>query len=283
MWPFLGSLISAGTSFLGGMFGQNQADEQYWNAVKRSNRQFSYQKQQNKKQWAFANLWADKNFDFAKQQAHRQTLEYKIGEAKKHGVHPLYALGGGSSVGAPGISGPAISVGAGGPVGYSGDGGMASAISQAGQHLGRAVDSMATQEQRNLARVTAALGIENQGLQNELLRSQIRRIDAQTGPAIPGPGQKYLIDGQGNVVGKTNIDAVQFSQRYPESKQNVQLGDIWQANPYVSNAEDVEARHGELADMLWGAITIPADIYWNNRSSIQRGYDWLRGQTLEGR
>lgn len=271
MWPFLGSLIGAGSSLLGGLMGAGNSSDQFWASIKANRRGRKQQMKQYKKSMQFART----QYKFGKQMTlealKRSGLKWRMQEAKKAGIHPLYALGGTGG----GFS-PSVSVGTPGPGGASGgvsgtgDGGLASGIAQAGQHLGRAVDAMATHDQRNEARLVSALSIENQGLQNELLRSQIRRIDSQTGPALPAPGQKYLIDGQGNVIGRVNTDAVTFSQRWPESKQNIQLGSINQANPYVSNAEDVEARYGELADMLWGGVTIPADIYWNylrNRGS----------------
>lgn len=252
------SLISAGASIFGGLMGQNNASSQFWQNVKMQNRAMRKQSK-----------WNKVSLQFAKSMANRNTIKWRVKDALRSGVHPLYALG--ANLGS--TSSPVFQTGAGGSVGYSGDGGFASGIAQAGQHLGRAVDAMATHEQKAEARMMSLLNVENAGLQNELLRSQIRRMNLGTGPAMPAAGQKYLIDGQGNTVSTGTTDAVTFAQKYPEAKQNVQFGSINQANPYISNAEDVEARHGELADAAWGALTIPADIYWNylrDRSPHQR-------------
>lgn len=40
-------------------------------------------------------------------------------------------------------------------------------------------------------------------------------------------------------------------------------GGDWQANPYVSNAEDAETRHGDLVGSLYGAYSVMADLGWN--------------------
>lgn len=283
MWPFLGALAGGAMSLAGGFMGANNQSQQFWQNVKMSNRAFRASQKWNRLNQKFSQHWNTISQNNFLQQLKRATTKWRVGDAKRAGIHPLYALGGGGNA----VSGPSFSVGggssvAGGLPGYSGDS-LGPAMSSAGQSIGRAVEAMATHDQRAENRIMTALSIEKMGLENEYIRSQIRRTDAQTGPALPRPGQTYMIDGQGNTVRPVNLDPVIFSQRYPEAKQNVQLGDVWQANPYVSNAEDVEARHGELADMLWGAVTIPSDIYWNNRDSFWRGVDWLRNQTLEGR
>lgn len=263
----LGSLISGGLGLIGGIMNSNNQMAQFWANRKFAGTQLKKQQYWNKRAWNFAQQQWKYAQNWQKRELTRNSLAYKMKKFKQAGIHPLYGLGmsgGGGGTPAAQVGSPSLSSGGISGPGYSGSDGLAQGLSAMGQGIGRAVDQFATQEDRNITRASAALQLENQGLQNELIRSQIRRIDAGTGPAMPSSKGAYLIDGQGNTVGKVDIDRNQFTQRLPEPKQNIDLGKTWQANPYVSNAEDIEARHGEFADMIWGpAVSIPADIYWN--------------------
>lgn len=113
-------------------------------------------------------------------------VQWKVEDAKRAGIHPIYALG------APTISYSPQSVGD----------SLGPAISNAGQSIGRAINSTSSPEQRGTAYQEAAqkLALEKGSLENEYLRSQIARMRIQQNPAIPTITQRYGTDGQGQTA-----------------------------------------------------------------------------------
>lgn len=148
----LGSLISAGTSILGGLLGSSEKSKD------------------RKMQKEFA----------------QSGIQWKVEDAKKAGVHPLYALGANTHSFAP--------VSTGGDIGTG--------IAAAGQDISRAVNSTSDQSTRLNSFNTAIqkLSVDKMSLENDLLRSQIAKINATSTPAMPTAGQRYLIDGQGSTA-----------------------------------------------------------------------------------
>lgn len=127
---------------------------------------------------------AQQNIELQKQFA-QQGIQWKVQDAKSAGIHPLYALGAQTHSFAP------VSVGD----------SLSSSFSNAGQYLGRAANALATGEQRVNAAQKAIelLAVERAGLENDLLRSQIKRNNAAgTPPSYPGVDPQTLIPGQGN-------------------------------------------------------------------------------------
>ncbi|QGH72131.1 MAG: putative minor capsid protein [Microviridae sp. ctYqV29] len=151
MWEALGSVAG---SLLGGLFGSSEADRQ-----------------------------ADLQKEFA-----QKGIQWKVADAKKAGIHPLYALG------APTMSYSPITTG------------MGDAIQNAGQSLGRAVDANLSAGERldGFTKASQALQLERGKLENELLKVKIASETAvtagQLGPAAPSPESAYLIPGQGQTV-----------------------------------------------------------------------------------
>lgn len=190
----------------------------------------------------------------------RESVRWRVADAKAAGVHPAVALGMNANSFSP------VSVGSSGSFG------------DMGQSFGRAVDAVSSHDDRANLRKFEALKLENMALQNDMIRSQIANLTQRaSNPAPQKPGSSYLIDGQGAVPSlgvqssKFGPPEIVFSQQWPTSKQNVQLGPIWQANPYVSNAKDVEDRYGEgVSDWLWPLISLPSDVYWNARNHLRR-------------
>lgn len=117
-------------------------------------------------------------------------ISWKVNDALRAGVHPLAALGAQTQSFSP------VSISS----------NFAESMGKAGQSLGRAVNAvMSTPERASAASKAAeALTLEREGLQNELLRTQIASAKAtltQGGGNPPMPiNQRYLIDGQGNAV-----------------------------------------------------------------------------------
>lgn len=155
MLDLLGGLISGGASILGSLLGGNS------------------QKKIAQQQMAMQREFAQNG------------IQWKVADAKKAGVHPLYALGANT------VSYSPVSVG---------DTSIGSGISQAGQDIGRAVAASANEPQRNkiLQGQMDQLALQRAGLENQLLASQIAKTNASIGPAMPGPAIVRLVDGQGN-------------------------------------------------------------------------------------
>lgn len=100
--------------------------------------------------------------------------------AKKAGLHPLVAAG----------VNPAQAASISSAIG---DTSFADRLTDAGQNISRAAAASATAEQRQMVRMRDDLLLEKMGLENELLRSQITRVNRDTTPPLGGD---YNIPGQ---------------------------------------------------------------------------------------
>lgn len=118
-------------------------------------------------------------------------IRWKVEDAKAAGIHPLYALGASTNMPSPS---------------YVGDTSMGSAVSSAGQDIGRAVSARLTATERNQAKLDA-LTLERGELENQLLRSQIAKLN-QPGnpPPMPTMGSTQSLPGQGNAVNLNPLD-----------------------------------------------------------------------------
>lgn len=139
---------------------------------------------------------ADQNIALQREFA-QKGIQWKVADAKKAGVHPLYALGAQTHSFSP------VSVGD-----------VAGALSDAGQHLGRAIDAGLTQEQRrqqelqlledrNRVKRMDELRIQEQELRNmlltgELMGMQRRQVNQPAAPDVDqqGAGVFTLLPGQ---------------------------------------------------------------------------------------
>lgn len=105
----------------------------------------------------------------------KHQVQWRVEDAKKAGVHPLYALG--AQISTPQV--PSV-VGDTGPS-------FGDRLSSAGQDIGRAAEALLGGKQRMLARMDA-LALERGELENDLLRSQIARLNAPGHPpGLPDP------------------------------------------------------------------------------------------------
>lgn len=170
VWP---SLIAAGTSLLGGLLGRDS--QQRANELNAQN--------------AANNIALQREFA-------QNAIQWKVKDAAKAGIHPLYALGASTTSFAP------VSVGA------SGNDPLASAMSGMGQNLSRAaMANMAPTERASAVggvQQTMAnnLSLENQSLQNQILKFRLQQMQAgQIGPGGPEEAANLLIPGQKNSAG----------------------------------------------------------------------------------
>lgn len=141
----LGAIIGAGASIAGGLFQNNAA------------------KQQAQLQKQFA----------------KNGIQWKVEDAKKAGIHPLYALGAQTHSYTPQA------------VGDMG-------LSQAGQDISRAIDATRSKSDRldAFGKTVQALQLQRMGLENELLGAQIAKTKQGAAPPMPTSGDAYLVDGQ---------------------------------------------------------------------------------------
>lgn len=146
----LGSLISAGLSLIGGRKAEKKADQR--DAV-------NYQRQK----------------EFA-----QRGIQWKVNDAKKAGVHPLYALGAGTTSYAPQ------------QVGNGGNG-----LHSAGQDIGRAINAVTGAGGRDRAYTAAVqkLNLRRMELENNLLASKIATTNQTQIPPAPA-GENFLVQGQ---------------------------------------------------------------------------------------
>lgn len=131
------------------------------------------------------NNQANANIALQKQFA-QNGIQWKVADANKAGIHPLYALGAQTHSFSPVHTG----------VGEN--------LAAAGQSFGRAADAYADRDNRldGFAKASQALQLERGQLENQLLKAQIASANATltqpgTPPAPASQNTRYLIPGQG--------------------------------------------------------------------------------------
>lgn len=210
----LGSIITGGMGLLGGFLNRNSAEKQ-----------------------AEANMaFAREQFEFQKSMA-QNAVSWKVDDAKRAGIHPLYALG------APTISPSAVSVGDSGNTSHVGD-----AVSSMGQDIGRAVQATQTEKEREdgYAKTVKALTVQKLGLENDILASKAAVARSAANP----PAQPF---------DPANVPTDKVEGRPPLAVG----GNEWKTYPGATNAEDFEKRYGDLFEELAGAGNMVQDVWWN--------------------
>lgn len=188
----LGSILSAGANLIGGLFGKSSQDK------------------------------ANKNV----MDAAKNSIQWRVEDAKKAGVHPVYALGA-----------PTMSVGS-----VVGDTSMPAAMSNIGQDISRAMASTATSQSRMDSQVQA-LTLKRMDLENTLLASQIARINQPaTPPAYPGGSQ--VIGGQGDVP-IVSVDPSRTTHFVNPRGDIIKTANLPDAQVY-------QDRYGEVAENIYG-------------------------------
>ena len=220
------SLISGGSQLLGGLFGSKSADSRNDLALAFAREQMAAQK------------------EFA-----QQGIRWRVDDAKAAGIHPLYALG---------ASTPSFS-----PATYMPEGpsyGLGQAVADAGQNIGRAIDSTRTATERLNVRLLESQ-VEGSEIDNAIRRSQLRILE-QGGGTPPGPSTKAGIE----IV---PIDPVSHDA---EGNRVLTLpdGSAVRVPGYVNNAEDFEQEFGDIIQELHG---------FGHAGSA--GYDYLKRRVLE--
>lgn len=198
MWP---ALISAGSNLISGLLGSA--------ATKDAN----------------AARAADAASERARQQAFAESgIQMRVADAKKAGIHPLYALGANVSMPSP-VS-----------VGVETDMGPAKAMANMGQDISRAVNATRSQPERDQAFVDTAndLTLKNAALRNELLSAQIAKLRSSSNPPMP-----------------TSVDTT-LKAKDPEDTTSLMVSQPIVADRRVSDAQEFENRYGEVGENVAG-------------------------------
>lgn len=194
----------------------------------------------------------------------QQGVRWKVSDAMAAGIHPLAALGA-STIGFSPVS-----------VGDVGGG-----LAAAGQDIGRAVRAMQSlgEKEKDDVESLKKLALDKAGLENDLLRTQIRRLNAPgTGPGMPTVGKKA-----DSIVGKTvtagapvkEDDIKQKKEDYPATQIGRPYGFPVRHNVHFGDAQSFEDRYGdsELAQTLKFIVNTGADAHNVIKDS---GFpDWL--------
>lgn len=220
MAGWLGPLISAGASLAGGLINKKSAESA--NAAQQA--------------------IAAKNFEMQEQFA-KKGIRWKVNDARKAGIHPLYALGAQTTSFSP------VSVGS------SVDTSFGSAVASMGQDLSRAINATRTAPERldAYAKTVQDLSLTKMGLENELLASQVAKLKASINPPMPD----IIPEGKSDERPPILVD-----------------GDKWNTNPRTSNAEDIEKRYGDDVFSPGFLVTGWSDLKHNLRN--MKFFDILR-------
>lgn len=156
-------------------------------------------------------------------------IRWRVEDAKAAGIHPLYALGANTTSFSPtsyipGDSGPRRDYG-----------GALEGLGRAGQGLARALQAKQSEEERIDSKLNA-LALERGELENDLLRSQIARLNQQPTPAMPSL-KPQMIPGQSDIE-KLGLVITPSQQHVIEKAQEVTKthpGAPWQEPHEISD------------------------------------------------
>lgn len=222
----LDSLLSAGLKLFGGFLGKSSQDKANTIAQQNADRQIALQR------------------EFA-----QNSIQWRAEDAKKAGIHPIYALG------ASPMSFSPVSVG------VSGRDPLAESLGDMGQDISRAAGAYKTRVSRQVtgdAVMANKLQLENMSLQNDLLRQRIAQLNA---PGTP-PGVAFEVP----------------EKKKPEERPPLNWYGRWLTNPHRSPGQAWEDQYGD--DGVMTALSIPMfldDAMWNVFSRFPS-----RGQLRKG-
>lgn len=211
-------------------------------------------------------------------------IQWRVEDAKKAGINPLYALGASPYSVSP--------VGSGGYVGTD--------FAGLGQDISGAFARGQSNEDRVIAAKNAvvqgqhdALQLENMRLQNDLLASQIARMNsAQVGPGVPEV-ENFPPGSVDRVPDRVAVGSVGEPARAPGNVTEYNFGPTASGGWSIMQSLDFHNRNEEtLGNVQWGlrnGLMPPAAIYESlnrqhpPRSGYVWGYDAIRGEFREVR
>lgn len=231
------ALIGAASSALGGLLGNKSAKEANQAAERNAQKQYEQQK------------------EFA-----QSGIQWKVADAEKAGIHPLYAMGANTVSYAPQSIGST-------PSNFD-------FVGQAGQNIGRAIDATRSNPAKQNALALTASKIQLEGLQldNEIKKAQLASTIATANPfgratpGLPGTGTTSFMDGQGNTPQSDPIPPLMHSARQPQYTTNVRVaGRDIQPSPHWSDGQTFQDRYGEPGEWAAAVPIAVSDYLWNTR------------------
>lgn len=206
----LGEIIGGATKLIGGLIGRNDAKDA----------------QQRADYAAAQNIALQKEFA-------QHGIQWKVDDAKRAGIHPLYALGAQTTSFSP-VS-----------VGQVSDSSLPNALASAGQDISTAINRTRTQDQRDAAfvKTTQDLTLTKMGLENELLSSKVAQIRASLNPPMPA------------------IGPVPEKDKFEERPKLMWGGTPIETAPGTTNMDDFSKRYGDEGLPSW---LIPPFIMWED-------------------
>lgn len=172
-------------------------------------------------------------------------IRWKVADAKAAGIHPLFALGGNTASYSPN------------PI-VAGDYG----VGASGQNIGRAIEAKQTPGERIANNWNEEISRERALLENELVRTQIASaqlaLKKQAAQPPPLPAVTTVKQGVKPVSPKQGTQA---------------FGLTVEPFPGNANAEDLEARYGELGGSIVGLANLPADVLYTLYTRGKHSWD----------
>lgn len=246
----LNSLLSIGSNIIGGLFGADKAAADRKAQIDLHNQataEADFRRGQDRT-WA----WEDRAYAEGIRQKEEQlqrefaqnSIQWKAADARAAGLHPLAAIGAGTS-----MYSPSASIGGGGsnaaypapPNVQGGGSSMGAAFSAIGQDLSRAMHATRSYSARDEAfkQTVQEMELQNMTLRNDLLASQIARLKVNNNPPMPTDGgmlpekdfeptTSLMMNGSKINTDRSISDANEFTNRYGEF-----MGD-WVFGPYIS-------------------------------------------------
>jgi len=202
---------------------------------------------------------AQKQYEQQKEFA-QSGIQWKVQDATAAGIHPLYALGANTTSYQPtSVGGPDFSF-----------------VGQAGQNIGRAIDSTRSNpaKQDALSRTATAIQLEGLQLDNDIKRATLASAIATANPfgrptpGLPGVGTQSAIPGQGNTPQGDYGESppLMHSARQPQYTTNLRVaGRDIQPSPNWSDGQTFQDRYGEPGEWAAAVPIAIADYLWNTR------------------
>lgn len=250
----LPAIIGAATSLVGGLL-QNKA---------------------NKKANEAAAAQAQQQYEHQKEFA-QSGIQWKVSDAEKAGVHPLYALGANTVSYAPTSVGQS-------PSNFD-------FLGETGQNIGRAIDATRSNPAKLEALQTTAAAIQLEGykLDNDLKKVQLQsaaRLANQTGsvPGLPSPFDRVAPEGMAGQGDSPHLPP-HHREVLPQHTTNLRMfGRDVAPSPRQSDAQTFEDRYGEtISDWIIGPSNAWADFNYNMgpkfapyRRAARRVLPWAR-------
>ncbi|QXP44303.1 MAG: DNA pilot protein [Arizlama microvirus] len=197
---------------------------------------------------AGAKLLGQKSEQKMQQKFAKNGIQWKVADAQAAGVHPLYALGANTMSYQP--------VGVGDGFDF---------LKDMGQNIDRAREATSEAPAKAMTGKLGSLSLERAGLENELLRAEIAKTRAQTGPAMPsvsGGGRDPL-----TVAGLTirpdagETPAQKWEDEYGDWADAIGAGRLIRdvgsqltdkkILDYIKKNTTVDIREGSVADEIW--------------------------------